>query len=85
MKEKEFEEHLEKLNKIQISIREESDALHLEERKFAERVEDFQVMENILQSMEKEIETKVRSLDSEENRAKKLFKERMKDIALKEK
>ncbi|XP_060213857.1 FRIGIDA-like protein 5 isoform X2 [Lycium barbarum] len=54
MKEKEFEE---KLNKV----REESHALHLKERKFAE---DSQVKEDILQSREKELETKLRSLDT---------------------
>lgn len=72
MKEKEFEEHLEKLNKIQISIHEESDALQLKERKFAE---DFQVKENILHSREKEVETKVRTLHSEENRLDTVMKE----------
>ncbi|XP_075098241.1 uncharacterized protein LOC107825057 [Nicotiana tabacum] len=64
MKAKEFEEFLEKLNKILSSIRKESDVLQLKERKFAERMEEFQVKENILQSMEKELETKVRSLDT---------------------
>lgn len=64
MKAKEFEELLEKLNKIQSLIRKESDVLQLKERKFAERMEEFQVKENNLQSTEKELEIKVRSLDT---------------------
>ncbi|XP_059318380.1 uncharacterized protein LOC132068717 isoform X2 [Lycium ferocissimum] len=72
MKEKEFEE---KLNKV----REESDALHLKERKFAE---DSQVKENILQSREKELETKLRSLDSA--RKELTMKENRLDTATKE-
>lgn len=64
MKAKEFEELLEKLNKIQSLIRKESDVLQLKERNFAERMEEFQVKENNLQSTEKELEIKVRSLDT---------------------